>query len=132
MALAAVVTALVVTAPPVAPRVVPKPRVRVSFDVRDADIRAVFQVLAREGRVNIVVHESVQGKLTMRLRQVPWEDALQSVLRAGKLGAAREGNVIFVDDVGAIARRRRVRARRGRRAPKSSRTGNTTRPPRPR
>ena len=127
MVLTTVFAAVVVAAPSVAPAAAPRPHVRVSFDVRDADIRAVFQVLAREGRVNIVVHESVQSKLTMRIRDVPWRDALQSVLQAARLGVARDGNVIFVDHAGAIARRRR--ARRGRPTSRSGRTGRRTKSP---
>jgi type IV pilus assembly protein PilQ len=68
----------------------------VDVDVKDADVRDVFRLLADVGKTNIVVASEVAGTVTMRLRQVPWDQAIDVVARARGLVYAREGNVIVV------------------------------------
>lgn len=66
------------------------------LDVRDLDIRDFLRFLAEAAGVNIVIDNDVTGTVTLRLRGVPWDEALEVVLRANALGMVREGRVIRV------------------------------------
>lgn len=68
----------------------------VDLDVKDASITEVLRLLADVGRVDIVVASDVTGKITLRLRRVPWDQALDVVVRAKGLEAERDGDVILV------------------------------------
>jgi hypothetical protein len=75
------------------------PRVRgrpVDLDLRDADIRDVCRLLADVGHTNIVVADGVTGSITLRMRRVPWDQALDVILRAKGYRAERDGDVILV------------------------------------
>jgi len=69
---------------------------RISVDVVRADLHDVLRMLADQGRLNLVVAEGVQGKVTLRLRNVPWNQVLETVLASHGLGAERRGNVVRV------------------------------------
>ncbi len=69
---------------------------RISVDVVRADLHDVLRMLADLGRVNLVVAEGVQGKVTLRLRNVPWNEVLATVLASHGLGTERRGNVVRV------------------------------------
>lgn len=69
---------------------------RVSIDLQDADIHTVFRFLAEYGDINIVSSDDVKGKVTVRLTDVPWDEALAAVLQAKGLGAQQFGNIIRV------------------------------------
>jgi len=103
--LAALISSLVIAAAPGAPRV--------TIDMRDADVHNVLRLLADLGKVNIVVADGVQGKLTVRLRAVPWRAALDAVLAQKKLGMTRSGDVILVETLEAMTARASAEARRG-------------------
>ncbi|MCA9588434.1 MAG: secretin and TonB N-terminal domain-containing protein [Myxococcales bacterium] len=66
------------------------------LDLKDADLADVFRLLADVGRVNIVVGGEVSGKVTMRLRHVPWDQALDVIVRAKELSIERDGNVLLI------------------------------------
>jgi type IV pilus assembly protein PilQ len=66
------------------------------LDVRDLDIRDFLRFLAEAAGVNIVIDNDVSGGVTLRLRDVPWDEALDVVLRANALGMVRQGRVIRV------------------------------------
>lgn len=69
---------------------------RIDLDVKEADVADVCRLLADVGKVNIVVADDVQAKVTVRMRQVPWDQALDVILRTKGYRAEREGNVITV------------------------------------
>lgn len=69
---------------------------RVDLDLKDADIHNVLRILAEAGRVNIVAADNVTGAVTIRLKNVPWDQALDTILQAKKLGMVRRGNIIRV------------------------------------
>jgi type IV pilus assembly protein PilQ len=69
---------------------------RIVLDVQDADIKAVFRLLAEQGNVNIVSGDDVKGAITLSLKNVVWEQALDTVLEIKGLGKKTEGNVITV------------------------------------
>jgi hypothetical protein len=76
---------------------------RVDLDLKSADLKDVFRLLADVGDVNIVVAEGVSGAITLRLRRVPWDQALDVIARAKGLGVERDGNVLLVGAAGARA-----------------------------
>lgn len=69
---------------------------RIDLDVKGADIHDVLRLLADVGRVSIVVGDDVQGSVTVRMRQVPWDQALEVILRTKGFYAERDGDVIVV------------------------------------
>jgi type IV pilus assembly protein PilQ len=69
---------------------------RIFLDVQDADIKAVFRLLAEQGNVSIVSGDDVKGTLTLLLKDVPWEQAFNTILDLKGLDQRREGDVITV------------------------------------
>lgn len=68
----------------------------VDLDVKDADIHDVIRLLADVGHANIVVADDVSGKVTVKLKRVPWDQALDVVTRAKGLAIERDGAVFLV------------------------------------
>ena len=69
---------------------------RLTLNFQDIETRAVLQLLAETSGQNIVVSDTVQGNVTLRLQNVPWDQALDIVLRTKGLDKRDEGNVIYV------------------------------------
>ncbi len=69
---------------------------RISLDLKDADVQNVLRLLADVSKLNIVASEDVTGKITIKLRNVPWDQALDVVLAAKGLDKVRNGNIIRV------------------------------------
>ncbi|HEX7917269.1 type IV pilus secretin PilQ [Rudaea sp.] len=78
---------------------------RVTFDFQDIPTRAVLQLIAQESELNIVVADSVTGNVTLRLNNVPWDQALDIVLQSKGLDKRRNGNVVWVAPQKEIADR---------------------------
>lgn len=95
---------------PVAPTA---PRQTISLDVQSADVRDVLRLLAETGGINILTSGEVQGTITTRLLDVPWEQALEAVLKLTGLAQERQGNVILVAPAEHLrgARQERLQAR---------------------
>ena len=68
----------------------------VTFNFQDVPVRTVLQLIAEESNLNIVAADTVQGNVTLRLINVPWDQALDIVLQAKQLDKRRSGNVIWV------------------------------------
>jgi type IV pilus assembly protein PilQ len=69
---------------------------RIDLDLKDADIHDVLRLFSDVGRVNIVTADNVNGSVTIRMRSVPWDQAMEVVLQAKGLGMVRKGNLIRV------------------------------------
>jgi type II secretory pathway component HofQ len=69
---------------------------RVTVDIVRADIHDVLRMLADLGHLNLVVDDEVQGTVTLRLRNVPWKQALETVLSSHGLGRELQGSVMRV------------------------------------
>ena len=69
---------------------------RVSLDFQDVDVRTILQILAKESNMNIVASDSVSGKMTLSLKDVPWDQALDLVMQSRGLESRRNGNIIRV------------------------------------
>ena len=68
----------------------------VTFNFQDVPVRTVLQLIAEESNLNIVAADTVQGNVTLRLINVPWDQALDIVLQAKSLDKRRSGNVVWV------------------------------------
>jgi len=66
------------------------------LDVKDADVHDVYRLLADIGRINIVVADTVQGKVTMRLKHVPWDQVACTVAAVHKLLVTIDDNIVLV------------------------------------
>jgi type IV pilus secretin PilQ/predicted competence protein len=69
---------------------------RISLDVQDADIKAVFRLLSEQGKVSIVSGDDVKGTLNLHIKDVPWELALDTILGIKGLSKIEKDNVIMV------------------------------------
>jgi len=81
---------------------------RLSLNFQDIEARAVLQLLADASGQNIVVSDSVAGNVTLRLQSVPWDQALDIVLRTKGLDKRQEGNVIIVAPAEELAAREKA------------------------
>lgn len=75
---------------------------RISLDFVDADIHSIFRLISHVSRLNIVASDDVQGKVTVRMIDVPWDQALAAVLQAKGLGSQQFGNIIRVAPIETI------------------------------
>ena len=90
-------------APPAAgPTAGPK---RISVNLQNVQVRAALQLVADFAGVNLVVGEGVDGTVAVRLRDIPWEEALDVLLTSNGLGSRRTGNILIVAPAEAIAAR---------------------------
>ena len=78
---------------------------RLTLNFQDIETRAVLQLLAETSGQNIVVSDTVQGNVTLRLQNVPWDQALDIVMRTKGLDKRQEGNVIYVAPSAELAAR---------------------------
>jgi type IV pilus assembly protein PilQ len=78
---------------------------RLTLNFQDIETRAVLQLLAETSGRNIVVSDTVQGNVTLRLRNVPWDQALDIVMTTKGLDMRQNGNVIIVAPAEEIAAR---------------------------
>src|SRR3954467_8254274 len=81
---------------------------RLTLNFQDIETRAVLQLLADASGQNIVVSDSVQGSVTLRLQNVPWDQALDIVLRTKGLDKRRNDNVIIVAPTEELASREKA------------------------
>jgi type IV pilus assembly protein PilQ len=78
---------------------------RLTLNFQDIETRAVLQLLADTSGQNMVISDTVGGNVTLRLQNVPWDQALDIVMRTKGLDMRREGNVMFVAPAAEIAAR---------------------------
>jgi type IV pilus assembly protein PilQ len=76
---------------------------RLSLNFQDIEVRAVLQLIADFTSLNMVTSDSVQGNLTLRLKNVPWDQALDLILKTKGLAMRKSGNVIMVAPAAEIA-----------------------------
>jgi type IV pilus assembly protein PilQ len=81
---------------------------RLTLNFQDIETRAVLQLLADTSGQNIVVSDSVQGNVTLRLQNVPWDQALDIVLKTKGLDMRRQDNVILVAPAEELAAREKA------------------------
>ncbi|MGE8259347.1 MAG: type IV pilus secretin PilQ [Stenotrophomonas sp.] len=76
----------------------------VTFNFQDIPVRTVLQLIGDESNLNIVASDSVQGNVTLRLVNVPWDQALDIVLRAKGMDKRQDGSVIWVAPQAELAK----------------------------
>ena len=74
----------------------------ISIEVNNADIRDVLEFITNESGLNIIFAESVKGSVTLKLREIPWDQAFILILQMKKLGYIKNGDIVIVDTVSAI------------------------------
>lgn len=81
---------------------------RIDLDFKDADVHNILRLLADVGKVNIVTADDVSGSVTIKMKNVPWDQALDVVLQAKNLGMVRTGNLIRVAKADALEKEREM------------------------
>src|SRR3989454_405095 len=79
---------------------------RISLDFQDAEISSVLRLIADVSGLNMVVGEAVKSKVTLKLLNVPWDQALDLILKLNNLGQIRVGNILWIDTLANITRLR--------------------------
>jgi type IV pilus assembly protein PilQ len=69
---------------------------KISFNFQDIDVRAIFGIIADVSNLNILTSDSVSGKLTIRVKDVPWDQALDIVMQAKGLDMRKNGSVMWI------------------------------------
>ncbi len=69
---------------------------RISLDFKDADIQDILRLIAEVSNKNIIAGDDVHGKITMKMTNVPWDQALDIILQTNNLGMVQVGNIIRV------------------------------------
>jgi type IV pilus assembly protein PilQ len=85
---------------------------RIDLDLKDADIHNVLRLLADVGQVNIITADNVSGTVTIRMRNVPWDQALDVVLQSKNLGMVRQANMIRVAPLADLEKEREMQLAR--------------------
>jgi type IV pilus assembly protein PilQ len=75
----------------------------VSIDIENGDLRALIRLLVNEGGLNVVFDPSVQGTIDIVLTEIPWDQALETILKANKLGYVAEGTIIRIAPLSVLA-----------------------------
>ncbi|MCB0394411.1 MAG: type IV pilus secretin PilQ, partial [Bdellovibrionales bacterium] len=74
----------------------------ISIEVKDTDIRDVFNLIAEESGLNLVLSDSIQGKVSLKLREIPWDQALVVLMESKQLGYVRQGSILRVETLASI------------------------------
>jgi type IV pilus assembly protein PilQ len=83
----------------------------ISLDFKDGDLQDIFRLFADISGLNVVVNPGVSGKVTLKLNEVPWDQALDLILKTNGLGYTLEDNVIRIAPLTALQREEQERAK---------------------
>ena len=75
---------------------------KLSFDFQNIDIRALLQLIAKNSGLNFMISDNVKGNVSLSLKDVTWQQALNIILKAQALASRRIGNVIFISTLDEI------------------------------
>jgi type IV pilus assembly protein PilQ len=81
---------------------------RLSLNFQNVEVRAVLNVIADFTDLNIITSDTVQGNITLRLKDVPWDQALEIILQTRGLDSRRSGNVIWIAPRDELATREKL------------------------
>lgn len=85
---------------------------RISLDLKDAEVQNVLRLLADVSKLNIVAGDDVRGKITLKLTNVPWDQALDIILQSRQLDKVRNGNIIRVAPLEVLEKEAQLRQQR--------------------
>ncbi|GEM_PF-1361329 len=71
----------------------------ISLETDDMDLREIFKLISEEAGINLVISDDVKGKMSLKLKRVPWDQALVMILKTKKLGYTRSGSVLRIAPV---------------------------------
>ncbi|TVQ69351.1 MAG: type IV pilus secretin family protein [Oceanospirillales bacterium] len=83
---------------------------RIDLNFQNVDVRAVLQIIAEVADMNLVVSDNVTGTATLRLKNVPWDQALDILLKSKGLDKRETGNVLMIGTASEISERERIEA----------------------
>ena len=69
---------------------------KINIEVKDWDIRDVFDFIAEQSGLNLILTEDVRGSVSLKLREIPWDQALVMVMQSKQLGYIRQGNILRI------------------------------------
>lgn len=69
---------------------------RMSIETDEMDLRDIFKLIAEEAGINLVIADDVKGKMSLKLKNVPWDQAIVMIMKAKKLGYTRSGSILRV------------------------------------
>ncbi len=75
---------------------------KISIETDDMELRDLFKLISEEAGINFIVSDDIKGKMSLKLRQVPWDQALVLVLKSKKLGYTRSGNILRISPMSEI------------------------------
>ena len=75
----------------------------VSFDFEDSDLRVVLRLFSQISGLNMIIDPAVQGRVNVVLTDVPWDQALEQILRSNKLGYSVDGNIMRIAPLAVLA-----------------------------
>lgn len=78
---------------------------RLSLNFQEIEVRSVLQLIGDFTGINVVVDDSVKGTLTLRLQDVPWDQALDIILKTSDLAKRQQDNVLYIADAKVMAKR---------------------------
>lgn len=84
---------------------------RITLDLKDADLANVFRLFADVSGMNILVTDDVKGRITLRLVDVPWDQALDIILETNNLGMEKVGNVIRISTLVRLQKEKEAKAK---------------------
>ena len=80
---------------------------RISLDFKDADINNILRLIAEVSNLNIVAGDDVKGTVTIKLNDVPWDQALDTILLSNNLGKTLDGNILRVAPIAKLEKQRK-------------------------
>jgi type IV pilus assembly protein PilQ len=89
---------------------------RVSFEFKDIDIHNLLRIISEVSKKNVIVADNVSGKVTIRLRNVPWDQALELILKSKGLDKEEMGNILRIAPAKELEEERRLAAERAKSA----------------
>jgi type IV pilus assembly protein PilQ len=75
---------------------------KISIEMNEMNLRDALHLITEETGINMVLDDKVDGKITLKLKQVPWDQALVVIMKAKKLGYTRSGNVLRIAPIGDL------------------------------
>jgi type IV pilus assembly protein PilQ len=81
---------------------------RISLDFKDADIESILRLIAEVSNLNIIAGDDVEGTVTVRLTDIPWDQALDVILLSNNLGKTIDGNILRVAPLDRLERERQA------------------------
>src|SRR6266581_1838123 len=82
----------------------------ISIDAKDLDLGDFFRLIANAANINVVIHPSVQGKVNLAVKEVPWERVLDLVLKSHGLSKEIEGNIMRIVPIATLEAEQKQKA----------------------